>query len=262
MKLFIDTGLVEEVEEIAAWGVLSGRHHQPEPARQGRRRPGRHHPPDLRPGRRPDLRRGRGHRRRGDDHRGPRARGAARPRRGEGAVLARGPAGHARAHLRRHPREHDAGVLGRPGDPHRRGGRHLRLVLHGPRRRHRGRRHGGARRDRRRAARPRGPGAGRVAAPPDARGHRRHAGLRRRRPSRRRCSSRCWCTRSPPRASTSSRPTGSRTRASPSGSQGWSRARRRAPRPLRSAARSAPAPSPGRTARPPRCGSPRSRRPG
>ena len=85
----------------------------------------------------------------------------------------------------------------RPGHPHRRGGRHLRLVLHGPRGRHRGRRHGGARRDRRRPARQRGPGAGGLAAPPDARGHRRHARLRRGDHPRPRCSSRCSCTRSP-----------------------------------------------------------------
>ena len=36
MKLFIDTGSVAEVEEIAAWGVL-GRHHQSDAARQGGR---------------------------------------------------------------------------------------------------------------------------------------------------------------------------------------------------------------------------------
>ncbi len=29
MKLFIDTGSVAEVEEIAAWGVLAGRDHEP-----------------------------------------------------------------------------------------------------------------------------------------------------------------------------------------------------------------------------------------
>ena len=82
-------------------------------------------------------------------------------------------------------------------------------------------------RDRRRAARQRGPGAGRLAAPSDARGHRGHARLRRVDRSPPRCSSRCSSTRSPRRGSTSSPPTGSRTRASRSGSPGWSRARRR-----------------------------------
>ena len=35
MKLFIDTGSVAEVEEIAAWGVLSGATTNPTPAGQG-----------------------------------------------------------------------------------------------------------------------------------------------------------------------------------------------------------------------------------
>ena len=115
------------------------RHHQPLAARQGGGRSGRHHQADLRPGRRPDLGRGRLRRPRRDDRRGPRAGRAARARRRQGPVLQGGPRGHARAHLRRHPGQHDPRLLAEPGAAGGRRRRHLRLVLHGPPRRHLGR---------------------------------------------------------------------------------------------------------------------------
>ena len=89
MRLFIDTGSVAEVEEIAAWGVLAGRDHQPVAARQGGRRPGRHRAADLRPGRRAGLGRGRLQDPARDDRRGPGAARAARARHGQGALLTR-----------------------------------------------------------------------------------------------------------------------------------------------------------------------------
>ena len=64
MKLFIDTGSVAEVEEIAAWGVLSGATTNPTLLSKEEGDPGRHHPPHLRAGGRADLGRGRLHRRR------------------------------------------------------------------------------------------------------------------------------------------------------------------------------------------------------
>ena len=179
MKLFIDTGSVAEVEEIAAWGVLSGATTNPSLLAKEDGEPGREHPPHLRAGGRAGLGRGRLGRRARDGRRGPRAGGARRPRRREGAVLARGPRRHARARVRRHPGEHDARVLRRAGAAHRRGGRDLRVLLHGPARRHLGRLRVGGGRDRRRARpEPRGAGARGVDAPPDARGDRRAARLR------------------------------------------------------------------------------------
>ena len=90
MKLFIDTGSVAEVEEIAAWGVLAGATTNPSLLAKEDGDPGDDHPPDLRAGRRAGVRRGRVRQRRGDDRRGPRARRARRAHRREGAVLAEG----------------------------------------------------------------------------------------------------------------------------------------------------------------------------
>ena len=92
MKLFIDTGSVAEVEEIAAWGVLSGATTNPSLLAKEDGRPGRHHPRicDLVGGPTSaevvsdDAAR--------DDRRGPCARRAARARGREGPVLERGPA--------------------------------------------------------------------------------------------------------------------------------------------------------------------------
>ena len=59
MKLFIDTGSVAEVEEIAAWGVLSGATTNPSLLAKEDGRAGRQHPPHLRARGRSDLGRGR-----------------------------------------------------------------------------------------------------------------------------------------------------------------------------------------------------------
>ena len=63
------------------------RNHEPVPARQGGRRPRRDRPPDLRPGQRAGLGRGRLAGPRRDDRRGPRAARAPRARHRQGAVL-------------------------------------------------------------------------------------------------------------------------------------------------------------------------------
>ena len=55
MKLFIDTGSVAEVEEIAAWGVLSGATTNPSLLAKEDGRAGRQHPPHLRARGRADL---------------------------------------------------------------------------------------------------------------------------------------------------------------------------------------------------------------
>ena len=39
MKIFLDTASLKEIREGAAWGVVDGDHHQPEPPGQGERRP-------------------------------------------------------------------------------------------------------------------------------------------------------------------------------------------------------------------------------
>ena len=64
MRLFIDTGSVAEVEEIAAWGVLSGATTNPSLLAKEEGDPGDDDPAHLRAGRRPGVRRGRLARRR------------------------------------------------------------------------------------------------------------------------------------------------------------------------------------------------------
>ena len=59
MKLFIDTGSVAEVEEIAGWGVLSGATTNPSLLAKEEGDPGDIIQPDLRAGGRADLGRGR-----------------------------------------------------------------------------------------------------------------------------------------------------------------------------------------------------------
>ena len=229
MKLFIDTGLVEEVEEIAAWGVLSGATTNPSLLAKADGDPGDiiRRICDLVDG--PTSAEVVATDAEGMITEGRALARPARPRRGEGAVLAGGASGHARAHLRRHPGEHDAGVLRRAGDPHRRGRRHLRLLLHGPRRRHLGRRHRGARGDRRRAARRATPRcwpprcATRCTRSPPPRS------AATCRPFPPRCSSRCSCTRSPPQGIDQFAADWQSDPRSRSGSRGSSRAPRRAP---------------------------------
>ena len=73
MRFFIDTGSVAEVEEIAAWGVLSGATTNPSLLAKEEGDPGDAIKPHLRARRRPGVRRGRLARRRRDGRRGPRA---------------------------------------------------------------------------------------------------------------------------------------------------------------------------------------------
>ena len=59
MRLFIDTGSVAEVEEIAAWGVLAGATTNPSLLAKEDGDPGEIIQPDLRPRRRTGVGRGR-----------------------------------------------------------------------------------------------------------------------------------------------------------------------------------------------------------
>ena len=145
MKLFIDTGSVAEVEEIAAWGVLSGATTNPSLLAKE-----------------DGATRATSSAASASSWTGPTSAEVVSDEAdgmiAEGRALARlhphvvvkvpfsrgGPDRHARAQLRGHPGEHDARLLGHPGAPDRGGGRHLRLVLHGPRGRHLGRLGGGA----------------------------------------------------------------------------------------------------------------------
>ena len=104
MKLFIDTGSVAEVEEIAAWGVLSGATTNPSLLAKEDGDPGEiiRRICELVDG--PVSAEVVSDDARGHDRRGPRARRAARAHRREGAVLAGGARRHARAQLGRHPR--------------------------------------------------------------------------------------------------------------------------------------------------------------
>ena len=81
MRLFIDTGSVAEVEEIAAWGVLSGATTNPSLLAKEEGDPGDviRRICELVDG--ADVGRGRLARCRGDGHRGPRAAHAARAHR-------------------------------------------------------------------------------------------------------------------------------------------------------------------------------------
>ena len=229
MRFFIDTGSVAEVEEIAAWGILSGRDHEPVAARQGAGRPRRHRAPDLRPRGRARERRGGLGRRRRHDRRGPRAGGPARARGREGAVLERGPARHARAHRRGHPRQHDARLLREPGAADRPGGRDLRVLLHGPARRHLDRldRRRGARSSRRSGPAGRRPRCWPPRSATPSTSSPRRGSDARSRPCRPRSSVRCSTTRSPRAAASGSRATGSRGPSSASGFVSWFRSSRR-----------------------------------
>ncbi len=218
MKLFIDTGSVAEVEEIAGWGVLSGATTNPSLLAKEDGDPGEIvvriceivDGPVSAEVVSPDAE--------GMLAEGRALAGSAPPCGGQGPLQRGRAVGHARPHRRGHPGEHDAGVLRRPGRAGRRGGGHLRVVLHGPGGRHLGRLHRGAGRDRRDPGRQRGAGARRLAAPSDARRHRRSAGLRGARRCPARCCARCSSTRSPPAGSSASRPTGAPARSSPTGS--------------------------------------------
>ena len=136
MRFFIDTGSVAEVEEIAAWGILSGATTNPTLLAKEEGDPG-------------DI-----IRRICDLVGGPVSAEVVSDDAGrmveEGRALAalhehvvvkvpfssEGLAATRGALRRGHPREHDARVLRQPGAAVGAGGRHLRLLLHGPAGRH------------------------------------------------------------------------------------------------------------------------------
>ena len=139
MRLFIDTGDIAEVEEIAAWGVLSGATTNPSLLAKAEGDPG-----DI-------IRRicelvdgPTSAEVVSDDAKGMVVEGRALRTLHEHIVVkvpfSQGrPRGHPRAVRRRPPGQHDARLHGQPGAADRRGRRDLHLVLHGPPRRHLGR---------------------------------------------------------------------------------------------------------------------------
>ena len=173
MRFFIDTGSVAEVEEIAAWGILSGATTNPSLLAKEEGDPGDivRRICDLVGG--PVSAEVVSDDAAGMIDEGRALADPARARGRQGAVLERGPARHARAHRRGHPRQHDARLLGEPGAADRPGGRDLRVLLHGPPRRHLDRLHRGRGGDRRGAAARRDDdrGAGRLDPPSRARRH-------------------------------------------------------------------------------------------
>ena len=149
MRLFIDTGSVAEVEEIAAWGVLSGATTNPSLLAKEDGDPG-------------DIIRRICELVDGpvsaevvaDDAAGMIAEGHALAALHEHVVVKvpfspAGPRRHERAQRGRHRGQHDARLHRQPGTADRRGGRDVRLLLPGPPRRRLDRLGRGARRHRR-----------------------------------------------------------------------------------------------------------------
>ena len=150
MKIFIDSGNLKEIEIAGAARHHRWHHHQSVAAGEGRRRLPGHPEEDLPDREGADERRGRCHRRRGDDPRGARSRRDRRAHRRQGAVHARRRQGLQGAVVRGQAGQRHADLLADAGAVCRESRRDLRQPVRRAAGRHRDVRHGphpGDRRD-------------------------------------------------------------------------------------------------------------------